>query len=549
MPHVLDRCFALLCTTGLCWALMTVPASAEAGRQGRLVNVAWLQANLVNAVVLDASMTPQHLAGHITGAVSADLYRYGVQEPSRAAMEQRIQSWGISPGRKIVVYDQGGDMMATRLFYDLYYHGVPASELFILDGGLTMWRAQGGAITREPTPPPPAGSFRITALREEVRVRLPEFLVASGDRAHHALVDALEPSHHYGEQKFFDRAGHVPNAIPMPSTDFYNADKTFKSPDEIRRLVAYRGIKPDQMVHSHCGGGVAASVPWFALQFMVGHPNVKLYLESQREWLRDDRGLPYWTYSAPQLQRASAWLDGWNGPMLRAFGAAQLNIIDVRSAEQYALGHVAFALNVPADTFRSHLSRPERLIELLGPAGVNPAHEVVIMAESGLTPGAALAFLAFEQLGQQKVSVLMDSVDEWGLRGHGLTREPTVVGAPRTAKDITVPVAKYVAQPRAGVLVGDPSATRGAYPKVFVASGKATSERKPEGPMVRLPYTELLNADGTPKAAAELWKLISKAGVPRHAELILFADDVAEAAVNYYVFKLMGWPDIKVWAN
>ena len=74
-----------------------------------LVDVAWLQKNLANTVVLDASMTPQHLAGHIPGAVSADLYRYGVHEPSRAAMEQRIRSWGISPGRKVVVSDQGGE--------------------------------------------------------------------------------------------------------------------------------------------------------------------------------------------------------------------------------------------------------------------------------------------------------------------------------------------------------------------------------------------------------------------------------------------------------
>jgi thiosulfate/3-mercaptopyruvate sulfurtransferase len=549
MQPLLGRWFLLLCTPCLCWALMAAPASAEEGRQGRLVNVAWLQKHLADAVVLDASMTPQHMAGHIPGAVSADLYRYGPNEPSRAVMEKRIQSWGISPGRKVVLYDQGGDMMATRLFYDLYYQGAPASELFILDGGLAQWRAQGGAVTKEPTPPPPVGTFRITAVREEVRVRLPEFLVASGDPVHHALVEALEPSYHYGEQKFFDRAGHVPNAILMPSADFYNADKTFKSPDEIRRLVSYLGIKPEQVVHSHCGGGVAASVPWFALQFMVEHPTVKLYLESQREWLRDDRGLPYWTYSAPRIQRQSAWLDGWNAPMLRAFGVAQLNIVDVRAAEKYAQGHVAFALNVPADTFRSHLGRPEKLAELLGPAGVNPAHEVVIMAESGLTPGAALAFLAFEQLGQKKVSVLMDSVDEWGLRGHGLTKEPTVVGLPTTAKDTTVPVAKYAAQLRPDVLIGDPLATRGAYPKVFVASGKAPPARAPEGQVVQLPYTELLNADGTPKPAKELWKLITQAGVPRHAEVILFADDPAEAAVNYYVFRLMGWPDIKVWAN
>ena len=549
MSLALTRWFLMLSTNCLCWALMAAPASAEQGRQGRLVDVAWLQKHLADTVLLDASVTPQHLAGHIPGAVSADLYRYGALEPSRAAMEQRIQSWGISPGRKIVVYDQGGDMMAPRLFYDLYYHGVPASDLFILDGGLAQWRSQGGAVTKEATPTPAKGTYRITAVREEVRVRLPEFLVASGDRANHALVEALEPSYHYGEQKFFDRAGHVPNAILMPSADFYNADKTFKSPDEIRRLVRYLGIKPEQVVHSHCGGGVAASVPWFALQFMIEHPKVKLYLESQREWLRDDRGLPYWTYSAGHVLREGAWLAGWNAPMLRMFGAAQLNIVDVRVAEKYALGHVPYALNIPADTLRSHLGHPDKLAELLGPAGVNPAHEVVVMAESGLTPGAALAFLAFEQLGQKKVSVLMDSVDEWGLRGFELTKEPTVVGMPKTPKDITVPAAKYAAQPRPAVVVADPKATHGEYPKVFVASGKAPSTRTPEGKVVHLPYTELLNADGTPKAAKELWNLISKAGVPRYAEIILFADDPAEAAVNYYVFKLMGWPDIKVWAN
>ena len=544
MLQALRRLLLLFLTSCLAGALLAAPAAAE----GRLVNVAWLQEHRAEVVLLDASMTPQHMAGHIPGAVSADLYRYGVNEPSRAAMEQRIQSWGISADRRIVVYDQGADMMATRLFYDLYYHGVPASELFILDGGLAKWRAQGGTVTQEPTPPPAKGSYRITAVREEVRVRLPEFLVASGDRANHALVEALEPSYHYGERKFFDRAGHVPNAILMPSADFYNADKTFKSPDAIRRLVRYLGIGPEQVVHSHCGGGVAASVPWFALQFMVEQPKVKLYLESQREWLRDDRGLPYWTYSAPNIQRQSAWLDGWNGPMLRAFGAAQLNIVDVRAADKYALGHVPFALNIPADTFRSQLGRPDKLAELLGPAGVDPAHEVVVMAESGLTPGAALAFLAFEQLGHKKVSVLMDSVDEWGLRGFELTQQATLVGRPKTPTDIAVPAAKYAAQPRPGVLIADPKATRGEYPKVFVAAGKAGPARAPEGPVVQLPYTELLNADGTPKAAKALWTLISKAGVPRYAEIIFYADDPAEAAVNYYVFKLMGWPDIKVWA-
>ena len=547
MWHALSRRFLPIFAAGFVAILVVIPASAEEGRQGRLVNVAWLQKYFAEVTLLDASFNHQHKAGHIPGAVSAD--NYGGQEPSRAVMEKRIQTWGISPGRKIVIYDKGGDWSAPRLFHDLYYNGVPADDLFILDGGLAQWQAQGGTVSKETTPSPAIGSFRIATVREEVRVRLPEFLVASGDKTNNALVDALGAEYYFGEDQFFTRAGHIPNATSMPSTDFFNADKTFKSPEEIRRMAGYLGVNPNQVVHSHCGGGGAAAVPWFALQFMADYPKVKLYWESHREWLRDDRGLPFWTYAAPQLQRDSVWLDGWNAPMLRAFGVAQLNIVDVRSAEKYALGHVPFALNLPAETFRSHLGHPQQLAELLGPAGVNSAHEVVIMAESGLTPGAALAYLAFAQLGHTKVSVLMDSADEWGSRGHKLITAPTIVGAPTSPKDITVPAAKYQSQPRSDLIVSDMKSTRSAYPRVFIASGKTTATRKPDGKVVQLPYAELLNADGTPKAAKDLWKLLSKAGVPRQAELILYADDIAEAAVSYFVFRLMGWPDVKVWAN
>jgi thiosulfate/3-mercaptopyruvate sulfurtransferase len=72
--------------------------------------------------------------------------------------------------------------------------------------------------------------------------------------------------------------------------------------------VDYLGIKPEQQVLAHCGGGVAASVPFFALKYMLGYPNVKMYKESQLEWLQDQRQLPFWTYDAPYLKREADWL-------------------------------------------------------------------------------------------------------------------------------------------------------------------------------------------------------------------------------------------------
>jgi len=99
---------------------------------------------------------------------------------------------------------------------------------------------------------------------------------------------------------------------------------------------------------------------------------------------------------------------------------------------------------------------------------------------------------------------------------------------------------------RKDVIITDPKDTRGVYPKVFIASGKDIPAQVHDGQVVHLPYTDLLNADGAPKAAKDIWNILAKAGVPRYAELVCFSDDPGEAAVNYFILKLMGYPDIKV---
>jgi thiosulfate/3-mercaptopyruvate sulfurtransferase len=231
------------------YLLLVQPLMAADAAKGNLVDVDWLakHVNDSSIVILDASPAQVYATKHIAGAVSADLYTYGVQDMPVADTEQLFQSWGVSPGKKIVLYDQGGSMMATRIFFSLVYAGVPAKDMAILDGGLSKWQEKGQPVTTT-VASPQKGSFKVKKLNEDVRVRLPEFLTASGDPANSALVEALTPSWHYGEIHPFDRAGHVPHAVLMPSTDFYNADKTFKSADEISRMVSYLGVNPQQRV-------------------------------------------------------------------------------------------------------------------------------------------------------------------------------------------------------------------------------------------------------------------------------------------------------------
>ena len=529
--------------------LLAQSLMAADGIEGNLVNVKWLEKNLKNADVLifDASPAQIYAAKHIPGAVSVDIYAwYGLQEMPVADMEKLCQSWGISPGKKIVMYDPGGTMLATRLFYSLYYYGFPAKDLVILDGGLFKWQEAGLPVTKDPPPVPKKGSFKIKTLNEDVRVYLPEYLAASGDPVNNVLLEALGADWHFGEALVFDRAGHIPNAILLPSADFYNPDKTFKSAEDIRKMLSYLGVRPEQRIYTHCGGGVAASVPFFALKFLLNYPTVKLYKESELGWLSDERELPYWTYDAPFVMRETNWLQFWGGQRIRMFGSAHVSIVDVRPADVFDQGHVPFALNIPADVFKSHINGPGKLAEILGPAGVNASHEAVIISGAGLTQDAALAFVMLEKLGQKKVSVFMDSMDKWAKLGFALKKEATVVGPKQGPQDLSIPPAAYPGNVRKGVIITDPKNNQGVYPKVFIASGKDVPAQVQDGKVIHVPYTDLLNADGTPKAAKDIWNILAKAGVPRYAELVCFSDDPGEAAVNYFIFKLMGYPDIKV---
>ena len=543
---VFARTVGSLCLTVWLLGAFVPPAAAQAraGIEGRLVSVDWLKQNLSrdDVLVLDASPEPAHRKQHIPGAVVADLLTFGLREVPIAQMESRLRGWGLSPGQQVVIVDPGGTYMATKLFWDMLHAGVPAGDLFILDGGMAKWLAAGGVVTSQATPPRKPGTVQLSARVQDVRVRLPEFLAATVDPRQNVMLEALEPEYFYGGAAFFSRGGHVPNATLMPADDFYNADKTFKSAQEIQRMLDHLGIKPEQQVLTYCGGGGAAAVPFFALKFLLNYPQVKLFQESQLGWLQDGRDLPMWTYAAPHLTRDTAWLKAWASPMLKTFGMSHVTAVDVRPADSFKLGHVPLAVNVPLQHLADPTQSPDRLAALLGAAGLDPTHEAVVFSEGGLNEGAALAFLMLERVGQHKVSIHLDSLDRWVDQGQVVARRSATTAAPQ-AKSLP-----YAAQPRAELMLSGAASAQGVFPTVYVASGAELPARQPQGPVIHVPYSQLLNADATPKAAKDIWAVLAKAGVPRYARIVLVADTLGEAAVNYVVFRLMGFADVKVWA-
>jgi hypothetical protein len=120
------------------------------------------------------------------------------------------------------------------------------------------------------------------------------------------------------------------------------------------------------------------------------------------------------------------------------------------------------------------------------------------------------------------------------------------VGPRKTPQELAVPAVTYSASPRGGVLLQAASSSQGPYPTVHIASGSKLPAKAPDGKLAHVPYQSLLTAEGAPKPAKELWSILTKAGVPRYAQIICVADDPGEAAVTYYVLKLMGFPDVKL---
>lgn len=531
-------------------------ATAAPPLPGPLVSAEWLQQHLgrPGLVIIDASPGPERASGHIPGSLHFDPFARGDREPSLADWEQRVRAWGVSAGHRVVLVDGGGTYFASRVWFDFVHRGWPRRDVALLDGGMARWRATGGAVTKEPTAPPVPGSFAVTGTDESLRARLPEVLEASGQPTRHTLVDALEPASYYGGFSFFDRAGHLPHAVLWPSAELFNDDKTWKSPPEIRRMAAHLGLRADKPVITYCGGGIAAAAPLFALRELAGFPQTRLFVESQLAWVQDERELPLWTVARPTLLRSTPWLKTWTNPMLRSFATLRVDIVDVRPAEAWRLGHLPFALNLPAEALRTELARPDAaaaargIADLAAAAALDPLREAVIVADGGLSREAALAFVALELAGQKRTSILLDSVERWAEQGQQVARPRPDAPAPRATA--------YRPAPRADVLSRGPNATTATamvgssgYPTVAVSVGReppAAPSSAATPPAIHLPYTALLGPDGAPKAAKDLWSTIAKASVPRYAQVQLSADDPGEAAIAYVVFRLMGWPEVRM---
>lgn len=239
----------------------------------------------------------QYLAGHIPGALRADLDRHlsakGAPDaasggrhplPSRPALAAWLGSVGLTPEHQVVVYDRQGVNYCGRLWWMLKWLGHDA--VAVLDGGLSAWTAAGGAMEAGTGPAQPSATY-VPGLEKACLVDAEAVAKQLGKPAQ-TLIDARGAPRFRGDIEPLDPvAGHIPGALNRPFTLNFDAQGLFKPAAELRaEFMALLGQRDPATVVHHCGSGVSA-IPNVLAMEVAGLGRTRLYAGSWSDWCSD----------------------------------------------------------------------------------------------------------------------------------------------------------------------------------------------------------------------------------------------------------------------
>jgi thiosulfate/3-mercaptopyruvate sulfurtransferase len=226
-------------------------------------------------------------AGHIPGAVFFDIDAVADHStdlphmlPGATQFGSEVGGLGIGKDDKIVIYDGAGLGGAPRVWWT--FRAMGATSVYILDGGLPKWKAEGrplesGDANRTPRKFEAALNTRQVANADDVQMALTSRSAQ--------VVDARPANRFRGEApepRPGIRAGHMPGAKNVPVTELIE-DGRLIAPERIAQKFKAGGVDIDRPVITSCGSGVTAATLWFALD-AIGKPPTMLYDGSWTEW-------------------------------------------------------------------------------------------------------------------------------------------------------------------------------------------------------------------------------------------------------------------------
>jgi thiosulfate/3-mercaptopyruvate sulfurtransferase len=236
-----------------------------------------------------------YLEGHIPGAIyvhsDKDLAttKNGTNGrhplPSIAQWQKTYAELGVTPSKKVVIYDNQGSMFAVRLWWML--HAVGQKNIYLLNGGYPSWLAANYPSEKQESLRKPVAETALHAYQDLVLV---DEVVENLSKAQFTILDARANDRFHGQNETLDPvAGHIPGAMNRCFKDNLEASGKFKDLETLKNEFSslLKDIPSEQVVHQ-CGSGITACHNLFAME-LIGLKGSSIYAGSWSEWCADPK--------------------------------------------------------------------------------------------------------------------------------------------------------------------------------------------------------------------------------------------------------------------
>ena len=282
---------------GLVAGISVAPSTAAPKNLARaVVQTDWLEKNLDNPDVKIIEVSTEaglYERGHIKNAVKFNWYTDLVEVVnrdivSRARFEKLARAAGINKNSTVVLYGDKNNWFAAWGAWIFNTYGI--EDVRLVDGGRVKWEKDGRAFTSV-VPSPKVGNFVAKPADRSVRATLNnDVLPAVRKKGTVDIVDIRSADEYSGKifapagfQELAIRAGHIPGAVNVPWGQNVNADGTFKSVADLKKLYSDKGIDGKKTIITYCRIGERSSLTWFVLSEILGY-EVKNYDGSWTEY-------------------------------------------------------------------------------------------------------------------------------------------------------------------------------------------------------------------------------------------------------------------------
>jgi thiosulfate/3-mercaptopyruvate sulfurtransferase len=235
--------------------------------------------------VIDMRGDAAYRDGHVPKSVNAKTgpWSRAVNEgkADAAFWAKEFAALGMKPTVPVVVVFEDVKE-GCRVWWLMKLAGV--EDVRLLDGGWKAYVAANGKVSTEPfTNPVPPAEWK----PDPSRLATKETVLTNLKDKAAQIVDTRSAAEYSGATAMSKRGGHIPGAEPLEWSDFLDEKtKSFKSPGELKKLIAAHRLDLDKPCVTYCQSGGRAAVVAFGLELMGAKP-VKNYYKSWSEWGND----------------------------------------------------------------------------------------------------------------------------------------------------------------------------------------------------------------------------------------------------------------------